>query len=71
MNMKGTRMKYLYKITYKGHKDKPKKYTYRFIAAHTVHEAFMIVDYEHGVGLNSNVPVLEVKIDKELKDELP
>ena len=63
------KMKYLYKIKYKGHKDKPKEYTYRFITAHTVHEALIIVGYEHGVGLPYGVPILEVMIDKELKDE--
>ena len=66
---KGQGMKYLYKIKYQGHKDKPGDHTYRFIAAHTVHEALIIVGYEHGVGLTYGVPILEVMIDKELKDE--
>ena len=61
-------MKYLYKIKYQGHKDKPGDHTYRFIAAHTVHEALIIVGYEHGVGLTYGVPVLEVMIDKELNE---
>ena len=65
------KVKYLYKIKYQGHKDKPGDHTYRFIAAHTVHEALIIVGYEHGVGLTYGVPVLEVMIDKELKDEVP
>ena len=59
-------MKYLYKIKYQGHKDKPGDHTYRFITAQTVHEALIRVGYEHGVGLTYGVPVLEVKIDKEL-----
>jgi len=63
------KMKYLYKIKYQGHKDKPGVHTYRFITAHTVHEALIIVGYEHGVGLPYGVPILEVMIDKELKDE--
>ena len=62
------KMKYLYKIKYQGHKDKPGVPTYRFITAHTVHEALIIVGYEHGVGLTYGVPILEVMIDKELDE---
>ena len=40
-----------------------------FIEAHSVLEAIQIAGYEHGVGTAYNVPILEVKIIKELEDD--
>ena len=41
----------------------------RPIEAHSVLEAIQIAGYEYGVGTAYNVPILEVKIDKELEDD--
>ena len=40
-----------------------------FIEAHSVLEAIQIAGYEYGVGTAYNVPILEVKIIKELEDD--
>ena len=60
-------MKYLYRIAFQGHRDKLGVHTFRFIAAHSVHEVLIIAGYEYKIGAAYGVPVLEVKIDKELK----
>jgi len=60
-------MKYAYRVKWVDrsgeiHKSRP-------IEAHSVLEAIQIAGYEYGVGTAYNVPILEVKIIKELEDD--
>ena len=61
-------MKYLYRIAFQGRRDKLGVHTFRFIPAYSVHEVLIIAGYEYKIGVAYGVPVLEVKIDKDIKD---
>ena len=59
-------MKYEYRVRWQDRFGEQVK----FIEAHSVLEAIQIAGYEYGVGTAYNVPILEVKIDKELSDDV-
>ena len=59
-------MKYAYRVKWVGRSGGIHD---AFIEAHSVLEAIQIAGYEHGVGTAYNVPILEVKIIKELEDD--
>ncbi len=59
-------MKYAYRVKWKDRFGEIQK---RPIEAHSVLEAIQIAGYEYGVGTAYNVPILEVKIIKELEDD--
>ena len=64
-------MKYQYRVMWRDSRqtrDPIVSNTYKFIEAHSVPEAIQIASYEYGVGIAWNVPILEVKIDKELEN---
>ena len=66
-------MKYLYRVMWvKRGTNTPstsKSYKfYKFVEAHSVTEAIQIAGYEWCIGVACNVPILEVRIDKELED---
>jgi len=62
-------MKYEYRVKWVDqrsselHKSRP-------IEAHSVLEAIQLAGYEYGVGTAYNVPILEVKIIKEIPDDV-
>ena len=63
--------KYRYLLMWKDHRqtrDPVPPNILKFIEAYSVVEAIQIASYEYGVGTAWNVPILEVKIDKELED---
>ena len=59
-------MKYAYRVKWVGRSGGIHD---AFIEAHSVLEDRQIAGYEHGVGTAYNVPILEVKIIKELEDD--
>ena len=58
-------MKYEYRVRWEDRFGEQVK----FIEAHSVLEAIQIAGYEYGVGTAYNVPILEVKIIKELEGD--
>ena len=58
-------MKYEYRVRWEDRFGEQVK----FIEAHSVLEAIQIAGYEYKVGTTYNVPILEVKIIKELEDD--
>ena len=67
--------RYLYKITYlEPYATNLSEELCKFIPAYNVQDVITTVGYKHKVGNAYGVPILEVKIDKELKagvDYLP
>ena len=63
-------MKYMYLIKYLEPYAKNKsEELYRFIPANNVQDALLTAGYKHKVGNAYGVPVLEVTIDKELRND--
>ena len=59
-------MKYAYRVKWVGRSGEIQD---AFIEAHSVLEAIQLAGYEYGVGTAYNVPILEVKIIKELEGD--
>ena len=59
-------MKYEYRIRWQDRFGEQVK----FIEAHSVLEAIQIAGYEYKVGTAYNVPILEVKIEREIIDNV-
>jgi len=62
-------MKYEYRVKWVDQRSSEIHYSHP-IEAHSVLEAIQLAGYEYGVGTAYNVPILEVKIIKEIPDDV-
>jgi len=65
-------MKFVYRIMWREHRqtrDPVPRPVFKYVEAHSVVEAMQVAGYEYAVGTAWNVPILEVKIDKNITDD--
>ena len=65
-------MKYRYQLMWKDNQIDLHRELERYVTvdAHSAHEAMHIASYEHSLGLQWDVPILEIRIEKELEEVL-
>ena len=65
-------MKYRYQLMWKDNQIDLHRELERYVTvdAYSAHEAMQIASYSHGLGLQWNVPILEIRIEKELEEVL-